>query len=58
MKKLKAIQKNKININLVSIDNPNIKLPKFLKVVPTIIEEGQNSPLEGNFVFKWLDRSS
>lgn len=55
-KALELIQKNKININLVSIDNPNINLPNFLKVVPTIIEEGQNSPLEGNFVFKWLDR--
>ena len=55
-KAIELIKKNNININLVSIDNKNIKLPTFLKVVPTIIEEGSNSPLEGDFVFKWLER--
>lgn len=56
LKAIELIKKNNININLVSIDNKNIKLPTFLKVVPTIIEEGSNSPLEGEFVFKWLQR--
>lgn len=56
LKAIELIKQNNININLVSIDNKNVKLPTFLKVVPTIIEEGSNSPLEGDFVFKWLQR--
>tara|TARA_B100001248_G_scaffold253914_1_gene231692 strand:- start:1749 stop:2261 length:513 start_codon:yes stop_codon:yes gene_type:complete len=53
---LDIINKNNINIKLVSIDDKSIKLPSFLKVVPTIIEQGIEKPLEGDFVFKWLDR--
>ena len=55
-KALEIIKQNNININMVSIDNKNIKLPSFLKVVPTIIEQGSDTPLEGDFVFKWLER--
>ena len=55
-KALDIINKNNINIKLVSIDDKSIKLPSFLKVVPTIIEQGSEQPLEGDFVFKWLNR--
>ena len=55
-KAIDIINKNNINIKLVSIDDKSIKLPSFLKVVPTIIEQGIEQPLEGDFVFKWLDR--
>ena len=56
-KALDIINKNNINIKLVSIDDKNVKLPSFLKVVPTIIQQGNDRPLEGDFVFKWLERS-
>jgi hypothetical protein len=55
-KAIDIINKNRINIQLVSIDDKRIKLPSFLKVVPTIIEQGSQQPLEGDFVFKWLNR--
>lgn len=55
IKALEIIKKNNININLECIDN-NKNLPKFLKVVPTIIEKNCDKPLEGNFVFNWLNR--
>lgn len=55
-KALQIINDNNINIKLVSIDDKNVKLPSFLKVVPTIIQQGLEQPLEGDFVFKWLDR--
>ena len=56
LKALEIIKKNNINIKLVSVNNKNITLPSFLKVVPTIIEQGSNQPLEGDFVFKWLNK--
>jgi hypothetical protein len=55
-KAIDMINKNSINIQLVSIDDKSIKVPSFLKVVPTIIEQGSEQPLEGDFVFKWLSR--
>ena len=55
MKALEIIKNNNININLECIDN-NKNLPKFLKVVPTIIEKNCDKPLEGDFVFNWLNR--
>ena len=55
-KALEIINANNINIRLISIDSKNVKLPSFLKVVPTIIEQGLDQPLEGDFVFKWLDK--
>ena len=55
IKALDIIKKNNININLECIDN-NKNLPKFLKVVPTIIEKNCEKPLEGNFVFNYLER--
>lgn len=54
MKALDIIKKNNININLECIDN-NKNLPTFLKVVPTIINKNCDKPLEGNFVFTWLN---
>jgi hypothetical protein len=56
-KAIQIINDNNINIKLVSIDDKNVKLPTFLKVVPTIIQQGIEQPLEGDFVFKWLDTS-
>ena len=55
-KAIEIINSNNINIRLISIDSKDIKLPSFLKVVPTIIEQGLDQPLEGDFVFKWLDK--
>jgi len=53
-KALKIISENNIPIKPICIDDKSIKLPSFLKVVPTIIEQGTDRPLEGDFVFKWL----
>ena len=54
-KALEIIKKNNININLECIDN-NKNLPKFLRVVPTIIDKNCDKPLEGDFVFKFLNK--
>lgn len=53
-KALKIISENNIPIKSICIDDKSIELPSFLKVVPTIIEQGTDRPLEGDFVFKWL----
>ena len=54
-KALKIISENNIPIKPICIDDKSVKLPSFLKVVPTIIEQGTDRPLEGDFVFKWLE---
>ena len=53
---LELINSNNININKICIDSKNINLPKFLKVVPTIINKENPQPLEGNAVFKWIEQ--
>ena len=41
-------------INIVCIDNKNIKLPSFLKSVPTLVVEEADIPLVGEDAFKWI----
>ena len=45
----------------INIDNTSVKLPNYIKVVPTIIVptvSGKNTMFAGNDVFKWLDSIS
>lgn len=44
----------------IDVENREIRLPKYVKEVPTIIVpiNGKNSLLSGNDVFKWLDAIS
>jgi len=45
----------------INIDNKSVKLPNYIKIVPTIIiptSSGKNTMFAGNDVFKWLDSIS
>jgi len=57
-KAIQIINKHNINIEKICIDDNKIKLPSFLKVVPTIIDKKNPQPLEGNNVFGWLEQHS
>jgi hypothetical protein len=57
-KAIQIINKNNIDIQKICIDDNKIKLPSFLKVVPTIIDKENPQPLEGNNVFGWLEQHS
>ena len=52
---LEIINKNNLNILTVSIES-GIKLPSFLKVVPTLIVPNIKMPLEGSNVFEWMKK--
>lgn len=54
---LLIIMKN-INIlnkfKLICTDNQSINIPKYVRMVPTLIIHNINSPLEGEDAFKWV----
>ena len=57
-KAIQIINKYNIDIQKICIDDNKVKLPSFLKVVPTIIDKNNPQPLEGNNVFGWLEHHS
>ena len=57
-KAIQIINKYNIDIQKICIDDNKVKLPSFLKVVPTIIDKNNPQPLEGNNVFGWLEQHS
>jgi len=56
---LDELSKNNLlnNFEKICIDHKNIKLPAFLKEVPTIIIPDHKEPLFGTDAFKWIEWS-
>ena len=56
MKLIEYIEKNTLSeyFNMICIDNDNVKIPENITVVPTIIDEEVEAPLEGKKAFEYV----
>ncbi len=53
---IKELKENNLleGINLICIDQRNVRLPAFLMEVPTLIVSDSKNPLIGDDAFKWI----
>lgn len=57
---LASLYKSPLNdyVRKICVDNPNVKIPRIITEVPTLVARGIQRPLVGDQVMAWLDNES